>query len=83
MAAKDFQETNMPPLYDFLVRYVTRSHTRSRSCKTIFNCSDPAGIAGRRRCVMRRLKPVITVAALLVAIFGERWLRSKMHQTVG
>jgi hypothetical protein len=29
---------------------------------------------------MRRIKPGIAVAALLVVIFGEQWLRSKMHQ---
>jgi hypothetical protein len=29
---------------------------------------------------MRRIKPVVTVAALMAAIVGERWLRSKMHQ---
>ena len=28
---------------------------------------------------MRRIKPVMAVAALAVAILGERWLRSKMH----
>jgi hypothetical protein len=29
---------------------------------------------------MRRLKPIVAVAATLAAILGERWLRSKMHQ---
>jgi hypothetical protein len=29
---------------------------------------------------MRRIKPVVAVAALAVWILGERWLRSKMRQ---
>jgi hypothetical protein len=29
---------------------------------------------------MRDIKPVIAVAALVGAIVGERWLRSKVHQ---
>jgi hypothetical protein len=28
---------------------------------------------------MKRIKPVFAVAALMAAIIGERWLRSKMH----
>ncbi len=32
---------------------------------------------------MRRIKPVVTVAALAAAIFGERWLRRKtLHRVV-
>lgn len=31
---------------------------------------------------MRRIRPIVAVAAMMAAIFGERWLRSKMHQTV-
>jgi hypothetical protein len=65
-----------------LVPYVTSSHTRPRFCNNIFNCSDPPGIAGQRRCVMKRIKPVVAVAALAAVIFGERWLRSKMHQVI-
>lgn len=63
-----------------LVLNVTRSHTHPRFCYSLYNCSDPPGIAGHRRCVMRRLKPIVAVAATLAAILGERWLRSKMHQ---
>ena len=63
-----------------LVLNVTRSHTHPRFCYSLYNCSDPPGIAGQRRCVMRRLKPIVAVAATLAAILGERWLRSKMHQ---
>jgi hypothetical protein len=29
---------------------------------------------------MRRIKPVIEVAALVVAIAGECWLRGRMHR---
>ncbi len=29
---------------------------------------------------MRRIKPVLTVAALMAAIVGEGWLRRKAHQ---
>jgi len=29
---------------------------------------------------MRRIKPVVKVAALAVWIFGEQWLRSKVRQ---
>jgi hypothetical protein len=29
---------------------------------------------------MRRIKPVVAVAALAMWIAGERWLRSKMRQ---
>ena len=29
---------------------------------------------------MRRIKPVVAVAAMVVTIFGEQWLRSKMRQ---
>ena len=29
---------------------------------------------------MRRTKPVISLAALMGAILGERWLRSQIHQ---
>jgi len=29
---------------------------------------------------MRRIKPVLAVAALMGAIVGEGWLRSKVHQ---
>jgi hypothetical protein len=29
---------------------------------------------------MRRIKPVVAIAALAVWIVGERWLRSKMRQ---
>jgi hypothetical protein len=31
---------------------------------------------------MKRIKPVVAVAALAAVIFGERWLRSKMHQVI-
>ena len=29
---------------------------------------------------MRRIKPVVAVATLAVAILGERWLRNQMRQ---
>jgi len=29
---------------------------------------------------MRRIKPVLAVAALAIWIFGEQWLRRKMQQ---
>jgi hypothetical protein len=29
---------------------------------------------------MRRIKPVVAVAAMVAVIVGERWLRGKMHQ---
>ena len=69
-----------PPWRVLLVLNVTRSHTHPRFCYSLYNCSDPPGIARQRRCVMRRLKPIVAVAATLAAILGERWLRSKMHQ---
>jgi hypothetical protein len=31
---------------------------------------------------MRRIKPVFAVAAIVAAIFGERWLRHKTHLVV-
>lgn len=68
------------PWRKLLVLYVTRSHTHPRFCYSLYNCSNPPGIAGQRRCVMGRLKPIVTVAAALAAILGERWLRSKIHQ---
>jgi hypothetical protein len=35
---------------------------------------------GPRRCAVRRIKPVLTVAALLAVIIGEGWLRRKLHR---
>jgi len=29
---------------------------------------------------MKRIKPVVAVATLMVAIFGEQWLRSSVRQ---
>jgi hypothetical protein len=42
-------------------------------------CSDPPGIAGPSRGLMRFIKPVLAVATLMRAIIGERRLRSKIH----
>ena len=68
------------PWRTLLVLYVARLHTHPRFCYSLYNCSNPPGIARQRGCVMRRLKPIVAVAATLAAILGERWLRSKMHQ---
>ena len=66
----------------FLVLNVTNSHTPPRLCGNVYNRSDLAGVAWRRRRAMRRIKPVVAVTALMVAIFGEQWLRSKVRQPV-
>ena len=46
------------------------------------NIAIHRGLPDGRRCVVKRIKPVVAVAALMAAIVGERWLRSKMHQAV-
>jgi hypothetical protein len=70
------------PSFCNLAPYVTRSHTRSRVCVNVPNRSDPKGIAGQWRCVVgrgKRIKSVIKVAALAVAIAAENYLHRKMH----